>query len=78
MLIGLIMVVIRIAFVLIAWVFILSCAPNVMGNRILDNNDVSHVYLIDEIYSGKNYWCIKHRIMETVEIKNPTVTNKDD
>ena len=78
MLKGLTMVVIRIAFVLIAWVFILSCAPNVMGNRILDNNDVSHVYLIDEIYSGKNYWCIKHRIMETVEIKNPTVTNKND
>ena len=78
MLKGLIMAVIRIAFVLIALVFILSCAPNVMGNRILDNNDVSHVYLIDDIYNGKSYWCIKHRIMETVEIKNPTVTNKDD
>tara|TARA_R110001583_G_scaffold16197_2_gene65949 strand:+ start:14 stop:250 length:237 start_codon:yes stop_codon:yes gene_type:complete len=78
MLKGLIMAVIRIAFVIIVWLFILSCAPNVMGNRILDNNDVSHVYLIDDIYNGKSYWCIKHRIMETVEIKNPTVTNKDD
>ena len=70
------MVVIRIAFVIIAWVFILSCAPNVMGNRILDNKDISHVYLIDDIYNGKSYWCIKHRIMETVEIKNPTVSMK--
>ena len=70
------MVVIRIAFVIIAWLFILSCAPNVMGNKILDNKDVSHVYLIDDIYNGKSYWCIKHRIMETVEIKNPTVSMK--
>ena len=72
---GLTMAVIRITFVIIVWVLILSCAPNVMGNRILDNKDVSHIYLIDEIYSGKSY-CIKHRIMETVEIKNPVVTNK--
>ena len=72
------MVVIRISFVIIAWLFILSCAPNVMGNRILANKDVSHVYLIDEVYNGKSYWCIKHRIMETVQIKNPIVSNKND
>ena len=55
MLIGSTMVVIRIAFVLIAWVFILSCAPNVMGNRILDNKDISHVYLIERSITEK-YW----------------------
>ena len=54
----------------------MSCAPNVMHNRILDNNDVAHFYLIDDIYDGSSHWCVKHGIMETIEIKKPSVSSK--
>ena len=56
--------------------FLMSCAPNVMHNKILDNNDVTHFYLIDDIYDGSSHWCVKHGIMETIEIKKPSVSSK--
>ena len=56
--------------------FLMSCAPNVMHNRILDNNDVAHFYLIDDIHDGSSHWCVKHGIMETIEIKKPSVSSK--
>jgi len=56
--------------------FLMSCAPNVMHNRILDNNDVAHYYLSEDIKDGSTHWCLKHTQMEKIEIKKPSVSSK--
>ena len=54
----------------------MSCVPSVMHNKILDNQNVTHVYLIDKIHSGSNHWCVKHGMMEKIEIKKLRVSSK--
>ena len=53
--------------------FLMSCVPNAMHNKILDNKNVTHVYLIDKIHSGSKHWCVKHGMMEKIEIRKPNV-----
>ena len=53
--------------------FLMSCAPNSMNNYILDNQNITHVYLSDDIHSGSKHWCVRHGIMEKIEIKKPNV-----
>ena len=53
--------------------FLMSCASNTMHNRILDNQNITHVYLSDDIHSGSKHWCVRHGIMEEIEIKKPNV-----
>ena len=44
-----------------------------MHSHILDNKEVTHIYLSDDIHSGSNYWCVRHGMMEKIEIKKPNV-----
>ena len=56
--------------------FLMSCVPNAMHSHILDNKEVTHIYLSDDIHSGSNYWCVRHGMMEKIEIKKPNVSSR--
>ena len=56
--------------------FLISCVPNTMRSHILDNKEITHIYISDDILSGSNHWCVKHGIMEKIEIKKPSVSSK--
>jgi len=58
--------------------FLMSCVPNTMHSHILDNKEVTHVYISDDIRSGSKHWCIKHGMIETIEIKKPMVSSNDN
>tara|TARA_B100000745_G_C19960648_1_gene324677 strand:+ start:276 stop:419 length:144 start_codon:yes stop_codon:yes gene_type:complete len=47
-----------------------------MHSHILDNKEITHVYISDDIRSGSKHWCVKHGMMETIEIKKPSVSSK--
>jgi len=53
--------------------FLMSCAPNTMHNHILDNKKVTHIYLSDDIHSGSKHWCVRHGMMEKIEIRKLNV-----
>jgi len=55
--------------------FLMSCVPNTMHNHILDNKEITHVYISDDIRSGSSHWCVKHGMMEKIEIKKPSVSS---
>jgi len=54
----------------------MSCVPNTMHNHILDNKKITHIYLSDDIHSGSKHWCVRHGMMEKIEIKKPSVSSK--
>jgi len=56
--------------------FLMSCVPNTMHSHILDNKEITHIYLSDDIRSGSRHWCLKHTQMEKIEIKKPSVLGK--
>ena len=41
----------------------------------LDNKEITHVYISDDIRSGSSHWCVKHGMMEKIEIKKPSVSS---
>ena len=51
----------------------MSCVPNNLQNHILDNKKITHIYLSDDIHSGSKHWCVRHGMMEKIEIKKPNI-----